>query len=105
MNFNANPNSFVVRFGLDPEQFKPYLDVPTIEEALGLCPFGSSARRCSGDDKRPSPNGVAGMAFVAPVKFMEIVTRFFRNPTKPHSSLEGPFFLKTSKKERRRSFS
>lgn len=36
MNFNANPNSFVVRFGLDPDQFEPYVDVPTIEEAMGL---------------------------------------------------------------------
>lgn len=36
MNNKPNPNSFVLAFGLDPDQFEPYQSVPTVEVVMGL---------------------------------------------------------------------
>lgn len=36
MNNKPNPNSFVLAFGLDPDQFEPYLSTPHVEVAFGL---------------------------------------------------------------------
>ena len=36
MNNKPNPNSFVLAFGLDPEQFEPYYTIPTVQVEMEL---------------------------------------------------------------------
>ncbi|MBQ7243450.1 MAG: ISL3 family transposase [Bacilli bacterium] len=36
MNNKPNPNSFVLAFGLDPDQFEPYYTAPTVEVVMDL---------------------------------------------------------------------